>query len=223
MTDPRRRGASPTMPLQNRVTPEGDIVAAVARGTMMGNRGGCLHGPDKALGRRRWVSRQWICCELEFRNRHREVMTPGRYTELFFLDEATALAAGHRPCFECRRADALSFASLWARRLGRDERAAAGEMDAVLHGERLGPLGAKRTFRARLGDLPAGTIVRVSGSPHLLAGGGLLPWTIEGYLAPASFEPDLSVNVLTPLTIVELLRRGLRPRLHPTALSPLLI
>ena len=90
------------MPLQNRVTPEGEIIATAARGTMMGNRGGCLHRPDKTLGRRRWVTRQWICCELRFRGRHRVVMTPGQYTELFFLDEATALAAGHRPCFECR-------------------------------------------------------------------------------------------------------------------------
>src|SRR5690606_39500251 len=120
------------MPLQNRVTPEGEIIATSARGTMMGNRGGCLHRPDKTLGRRRWVTKQWICCELQFRGRHREVMAPRRYTELFFLDEATAFAAGHRPCFECRRADAPDFARLWANAEGRAERAGAAHLDAVV-------------------------------------------------------------------------------------------
>src|SRR5690606_9191936 len=130
---------STRMPLQNRVTPEGEIIATAARGTLMGNRGGCLHGPDRRLGRRRWVTRQWICCELQFRGRHRQVMTPGQYTELFFLDEATALAAGHRPCFECRRADAVRFARTWAQIEGQTGRASAPHMDAALHAERLGP------------------------------------------------------------------------------------
>ncbi len=187
----------------------------------MGNRGGCLHRPDKSLGRRRWVSRQWICCELAFRGRHRQVMAPGRYTELFFLDEATALAAGHRPCFECRRADALAFATLWAEAEGRAGRADAAHMDTVLHGERLGPGGSKRTHRLRLGKLPAGTIVRVEDRPHLIAGGDLLTWTPDGYLAGAHLGPDRAVDVLTPPRIVELLRLGLRPRLHQTALTPL--
>lgn len=208
------------MPLQNRVTPEGEIVAAAARGTMMGNRGGCLHRPDKTLAKRRWVSRQWICCELQFRGRHREVMTPGQYTELFFLDEATALAAGHRPCFECRRSDAVAFATLWAQREGRGGRASAGDIDAVLHEERLGPGGAKRTFQSRLADLPAGSIVRVAGRPHLLADGKLRPWTPGGYEAAVSFAPETDVDVLTPACVVELLRLGLRPRLHRTAITP---
>ena len=96
-------------PLQNRVTPFGEIVALVARGTMMGNRGGCLHDAEGRLGRRRCASRRWICCVLDFKGRHRQVITPGRYMELFFLDEATALAAGHRPCAECSHADYRAF------------------------------------------------------------------------------------------------------------------
>lgn len=208
------------MPLQNRVTPEGEIVATPARGTMMGNRGGCLHGLDKTLGRRRWVTRQWICCELQFRGRHREVMTPGRYTELFFLDEATALAAGHRPCFECRRADALAFARLWVRSQGQIERASAAQIDKVLHTERLGVGGTKRVYEWPVGDLPTGSIVRLAGQPHLVAGGGLQPWTPDGYLAAAHVDPDTIVEVLTPPSVVALLRLGLQPRLHSTATAP---
>jgi len=208
------------MPLQNRVTPAGDIVAIAARGTMMGNRGGCLHRPDKTLGRRRWVTKQWICCELQFRGRHRAVMAPNQYTELFFLDEATALAAGHRPCFECRRADALAFARLWAQSEGRTGRASAAEMDSVLHAERLNAGGAKRVFQSRLADLPSGCIVRLGDRPYLVTGGELRPWTPEGYLAPQRAEPETVADVLTPKTVVELLRLGLQPRLHRTALEP---
>ncbi len=124
------------MPLQNRVTPSGELIATTARGLFMGNRGGRFHRADRTLSSRRWVSRQWICCRLEFSDRHREVWRTG-YTELFFLDEVTALAAGHRPCFECRRADARAFAEALAtgRALAAPPRAA--EMDAILHAERL--------------------------------------------------------------------------------------
>ncbi len=207
------------MPLQNRVTPEGEIIATAARGTMMGNRGGCLHRPDKTLGRRRWVTRQWICCELRFRGRHREVMAPGQYTELFFLDEATALAAGHRPCFECRRADALAFASLWAQAEGRTGRVTAEHMDRILHDERLGPRGTKRVYRWPVGDLPTGSIVRLDGQPHLVTGRELQLWTPEGYLGAVRVDPDTVVEVLTPPSIVALFRLGLQPRLHPTAVA----
>ncbi len=207
------------MPLQNRVTPEGEIIATAARGTMMGNRGGCLHRPDKTLGRRRWVTRQWICCELRFRGRHRVVMTTGQYTELFFLDEATALAAGHRPCFECRRADALAFASLWAQAEGRTGRVTAEHMDRILHDERLGPRGTKRVYRWPVGDLPTGSIVRLDGQPHLVTGRELQLWTPEGYLGAVRVDPDTVVEVLTPPSIVALFRLGLQPRLHPTAVA----
>ncbi|MFC3133845.1 hypothetical protein ACFOHM_12760, partial [Microbaculum marinum] len=124
-------------PLQNRVTPSGELVAADARGTVFGNRGGRFHDPaTRTVGRRRWASRQWIVCVLEFRNRRRAVWGDG-YTELFFLDEVTALAAGHRPCFECRRSDAVSFAEAFAAGSGRTMRLRAPEMDAVLHAQRL--------------------------------------------------------------------------------------
>jgi hypothetical protein len=117
------------MPLQNRVTPFGEIVAHPARGMVMGNRG-ILHDSGRRLHpTRRWTHKTWICCLCEFKGRHRAVMTPGRYTELFFLDEATALAAGHRPCFECRRADANQFAAAWAHGNG-GPLPSAGDMDA---------------------------------------------------------------------------------------------
>ncbi|MEL7303179.1 MAG: hypothetical protein AAGJ53_05760, partial [Pseudomonadota bacterium] len=131
-------------PLQNRVRPDGEIVAISERGTMMGNRGGRIHTTDKTLSRRRWASHHWICCVLEFRGRQREVMAPRSYTELFFLDEATAFAAGHRPCFECRRADANRFAEVFAETRSDSDsgdtvkttRATVAEIDAVLHAER---------------------------------------------------------------------------------------
>src|SRR3954471_24088401 len=120
------------MPLQNRVSPFGELFADRARGLFMGNRGGRFHAADRTLSSQRWKSRMWICCRLEFNNRHRGVWGDS-YTELFFLDEVTALAAGHRPCFECRRKDAERFANLF----GNGKRASAGEMDKALHAERL--------------------------------------------------------------------------------------
>ena len=206
-------------PLQNRVTPNGEIISTPARGTMMGIRGGCFHRPDQTLGRRRWASRQWICCRLEFKGRKRPLMQPGRYTELFFLDEITALSAGHRPCFECRREDAMKFAVLWAQSEGRTGRAMAGEMDIVLHAERLGDDGIKRTDRARLVDLPAGTFFLWNGAPCVLASlrDGIPScqlWRPEGY-APLSHPPDeeAQVDVLTPPTIRRVMNQGYWPAL----------
>src|SRR5208283_6000827 len=132
----RRKVAARAMPLQNRVRPFGDLYASSARGLFMGNRGGRFHTDVKTLTARRWASRQWICCVLDFKGRRRDVW--GRfYTELFFLDEPTALAAGHRPCFECRRGDAEAFAENWRQARKFATRPSAGEMDEVLHGERL--------------------------------------------------------------------------------------
>ena len=124
------------MPLQNRVTPTGEIVADLGRGLLMGNRG-CLHGPDRRLGVARWRSKLWICCVLDWKGVRRDPMPPGRWTALFFLDEATALAAGHRPCAYCRRADFVAFAEAWrgAHRLA--QRPHAAEIDARLHAERV--------------------------------------------------------------------------------------
>src|SRR5260370_37899254 len=131
------------MPLQNRVTPFGELVAVASRGQFMGNRGGRLHRDDRTLGARRWVSRQWICCVTRFKGRHRAVWGSG-YTELFFLDEPTALAAGHRPCFECRLHAAVAFAASWAAARQQSVAPRAADMDRVLHAERLDGRGQRR-------------------------------------------------------------------------------
>jgi len=145
------------MPLQNRVDPFGELIAAPARGLFMGNRGGRFHTPAKTLTARRWVSRQWICCVLDFKGRHRDAW--GRfYTELFFLDEPTALAAGHRPCFECRRKDAEAFAEKWRKAHGLKSRPGAGEMDEALHRERLSGR-TKHLNRVAIDTLPDGAFV----------------------------------------------------------------
>jgi hypothetical protein len=211
------------MPLQNRVTPEGDIIATPHRGLLMGNRGGAFHSQGQALGARRWASKAWIACVLDFKGRHREVMQPNRYTELFFLDEATALSAGHRPCFECRRKDAEQFAALWARAHGAQDRARAPHMDEALHAERTGRGGAKPTFRARLADLPTGTVLRypadgIGTRPHLVIANHLLAWSPGGYssmIVHSSVAQEL--DVLTPRSIVAVLAAGYRPMLHPSA------
>ena len=212
------------MPLQNRVTPEGEIIATPHRGLMMGNRGGAFHLPDKALGPRRWATKQWIACVLDFKGRHREVMQPNRYTELFFLDEATALAAGHRPCFECRRADADRFAELWAKVHGDPERARAPAMDDMLHAERVDRERRKITFRARRGDVPSGSFVRYAtregdlAGCYLVVGNTLLCWDPAGYRSlvfPNAHAEE--VEVLTPPSIVAVLSAGYRPMLHESA------
>ncbi|QDL90516.1 hypothetical protein FDP22_01135 [Paroceanicella profunda] len=197
-------------PLPNRVTPEGCITALAARGTLMGNRGGRLH-EGFALTRRRWVSRRWIICRLAFRGRRRQVMGPG-YTELFFLDEATALAAGHRPCFECRRAEAQRFAALWAAATGADLPPRADAIDAVLHRERLGP-----RIRLAAGALPPGALYLHAARCWLVSGTGRArPWTPEGY-GPQTPLPDAEVTALTPPGTRAVLARGYAPLLHPSA------
>ena len=210
------------MPLQNRVTPEGEIIATPHRGLMMGNRGGAFHLPDRTLGARRWATRQWIACVLEFKGRHRPaMMQPNRYTELFFLDEATALAAGHRPCFECRWRDAEHFAALWAQTRSWPAPARAPEMDLALHAERAGAKGQKVTFRAQLASLPGGTFVRLaddaSGPCYLVDEDRLLPWTPAGYGEPLVLPRRREADVLTPRSIVAVLSAGYRPMLHPSA------
>ncbi len=199
------------MPLQNRVTPFGDIIATPERGLMMGNRG-ILHDGHRRLGRRRWTHKAWICCVTEFRGRTRQVMAPGRYTELFFLDEAVALAAGHRPCFECRREAARAYAACW----GASPR--AGEMDRVLHAERLD--GRRRRIHVREADtLPDGAFVSREGAAWLVRGPLLLRYTPGGYDAAVE-RPGGVVEVLTPPATLRALRAGYAPLLHPSAGAP---
>jgi len=206
------------MPLQNRVMPTGEIVADPGRGLMMGNRG-CLHGQGRQLGASRWRSQAWICCVLEWRGRQRDPMPPGRWTALFFLDEATALAAGHRPCGFCRRPDFLGFAEAWreARRL--DHRPAARDMDAVLHRERVGRLRRQRTHRAPAGELPDGVMIRANGGAGLWLAGRVWPWSFGGYAAPAMVSAPGAVEVLTPPSTVAAIAAGYRPLVHPSALT----
>jgi len=200
------------MPLQNRVSPFGDLFATPARGTLFGNRGGRFHTDQKTLTARRWASRQWICCVLEFKNRQRDVW--GRYyTELFFLDEVTALAAGHRPCFECRRKDAEHFARLFA---GKGPRASAPAMDDILHRERLDGR-AKRVHRAGIDTVPDGVMVAIGGEAYALRGDRLLHWTPAGYDAARTRPRGLEAEVLTPPSIVAVLQRGYAPSWHPSA------
>ena len=164
------------MPLPNRVDPFVTLVATRARGTLLGNRGGRIHNDERRLTARRWTSKQWICCRLDFNNRHRKVWGDS-YTELFFLDEVTALTAGHRPCFECRRQDAERFAALFS---GQAKRASAPAMDKILHAERLDGK-AKRTHRRAIDTLPDGAMIVRAGEAFAVRGNSLLHWTPAGY------------------------------------------
>ncbi len=197
------------MPLQSRVSPFGDLFTTPARGTLFGNRGGKFHRDDRTLGQRRWASRQWICCVLEFKGRRRDVW--GRYyTELFFLDEVTALAAGHRPCFECRRKDAVAFAGLFP---GKHK---APDMDVVLHGERVDG-SAKRLHRRSIDALPDGAMIALGDDAFAVRGKHLLRWTPSGYADKRSRPRGASVDVLTPPAILTVLGKGYTPLWHPSA------
>jgi hypothetical protein len=203
------------MPLQNRVSPFGELLATPARGTLFGNRGGRFHTDAKTLTARRWASRQWICCVLDFKGRQRDVW--GRfYTELFFLDEPTALAAGHRPCFECRRKDAEAFAEAWRKAHQLRTRPYADDMDEVLHRERLDGR-AKRTHRRNVDTLPDAAFVVLDGDAFAVRGSALQHWTPEGYDSRKRRLGGVMVDVLTPPAILAVLSAGYRPRWHPSA------
>jgi hypothetical protein len=204
--------------LQNRVTPRGEIVSASERGTLMGNRG-VLHDPTGRIIRP-WQLIRWISCVTEFRGRRRPLMAPGRWTELFFLDEATAFAAGHRPCAHCRHADYQRFRRAWSAARAR-EPASAEAIDRVLHEERLIGRRAQRTHVERRGALPDGAIVSVDGEPHLVRGDALLPWSFGGYGAPRAGRLPARVEVLTPRSAVDALRGGYVAGLHESATSSL--
>jgi hypothetical protein len=189
------------MPLQNRVNPWGAIEAVAARGTMMGNRGGKFHKPDKTLGARRWASRHWICCDLYWKGAHHEPMGQG-YTSLFFLDEVTALSAGHRPCFYCRRKVAKAF-------LGETK---VKDFDARLHAERLIP-----PQFGEISGLPSGAMVEIDTFAFAIKDQSLLRWTYDGYADRIPCTPHMRGKVLTPAAILSILHAGYAPRWHESA------
>jgi hypothetical protein len=205
------------MARQNRVTPLGEIVADPARGLVFGNRG-CLHDDDGRI-RRAYAGRAWIACRLGFKDRRRALLQPGRYTELFFLDEATALAAGHRPCAECRREDYKRFLELWPG--PGSQRPSARAVDAQLHAERLTPARTQRRHERAFDALPDGAFVLRDGAPWLVLGDELVRWTAAGYTRRLDRPAGRPATVLTPPSVVAVLERGWRPAavpfLHPSA------
>ena len=205
------------MALQNRVTPLSELIADPGRGLVYGNRG-CLHDGDGRV-RRRFAGKRWIACRLRFRGWRREPLRqPGRFTELFFLDEATALAAGHRPCALCRRADYNALGAIW--RELHPGQVGAEAIDAQLHTERVDPATRSQLHHeSSLAELPDGAFVQRSGESWLVLGGELLRWTPRGYAERAPRPARGAGTVVTPPSLVEILRRGwhpLVPLLHPS-------
>lgn len=198
------------MPLQNRVTPFGDIVAVPQRGLLTGNRG-IIHDPaTRTLLKRRWTTRAWIICVCEFKDVRRDVMARRSWTELFFFDEAAALAAGHRPCFYCQRQRAKPFQAAWAE--GNTTAAlSAPAIDKVLHGERIDAKGGKRHhhIEGSIADLPDGTMVASGDTAYVVMEGETHLWSWEGY-APSQ-TPPMNVSLLTPPSTVRALRAGYDP------------
>ncbi|MEL6947352.1 MAG: hypothetical protein AAFO73_06920 [Pseudomonadota bacterium] len=215
-------------PLQNRVFPDGSIRAEPARGSLMGNRGILHDHRTKALHpKTRWTHKAWISCVTTFKGRQREIMAERRYTELFFLDEVTAMAAGHRPCFECRRDDATAFATAWQTGFALPAPPKAKEMDALLHAQRLEGR-QKRVHAIAWGELPVGAVVHVdpdvgpfeSGSFLAKGDTGALVWSAAGY-TPVPTDYNLAGHdrcaCLTPPAMLTVLRSGYRPLWHPSA------
>ena len=206
------------MPLQNRVTPLSELIADPARGLVYGNRG-CLHD-DEGRIRRRYATRRWIACRLRFKGWHRQpLLQPGKFTELFFLDEATAFAAGHRPCALCRREDYDRFVEIW-RELHTGQ-IGADAIDAQLQAERYDPAARRqRHHAAEIDDLPDGTFVLHDDRPCLVRGAQLLRWSPAGYDARTARLSGTTATVITPPSLVAVLRTGwcaAVPLLHPSA------
>jgi hypothetical protein len=205
------------MPLQNRVTPFGDIVTIAQRGLFTGNRG-IIHDPaTRTLLKRRWTTKAWLICVCDYKGRRRDVMGGRSWTELFFLDEAVALAAGHRPCFFCQRQRAETFRDAWMRATG-NAKPLAAEIDAMLHRERL-DRGRKRIhpMPGTVGELPDGTVVTASGQACTVAQGRLFRWTERGYeTVLQTFRPD---GLLTPPSTLLAIRAGYPPVLHPSLMQ----
>jgi hypothetical protein len=202
------------MPLQNRVTPQGQIISTSARGAWLGNRG-VIHNADKQIVRPFKV-KAWIICELHFRGRHREVMVPDRWTELFFLDEATAFSAGHRPCFQCRYAAHQQFKAAWLKGnpgYGFNEKTSIIEIDKILQQERIDSKGNKVTHTEDVARLPDGTFVLINDEPYLIARKQLHRWAAFGYDEGKPLPEAGNITVLTPASIVNAFRAGYMPQM----------
>ena len=200
--------------LQNRVDPWGNIIKTTARGAWMGNRG-LLHDESQTI-RRPFKLKAWITCVLQFKGRHRKVMSPNLYTELFFFDEATSFAAGHRPCFECRREDAKRFKSFWLKgnpEYGFNEDTPIGEIDKILHRERINKRGEKVIHEEMLRDLPDGCFIELNGKAYLLANGKVFPWSPSGYDKGEPLPAEQYIKVLTPRSSVNAIRAGYLPQI----------
>ncbi len=187
----------------------------------MGNRG-CLHDDNGRIIARRWTRKAWVTCALKFKDRHRQIMAPGKYTELFFLDEATAFAAGHRPCATCRKASYTEFKKLW---LDANEHLLQGRapdikvIDTFMHDERVSPTGEKRLWTASLNDLPDGAFIVLAPAttPLLLFRDHLLSWSPEGYISRREIERDSQVEVLTTKSVCRVFSLGYMPSIHQSA------
>lgn len=202
------------MPLQNRVTPYGSIVATVERGTLMGNRG-ILHENGKIF--RKSMYQGWKICLLKFDNNHRKVMSEGRYTELFFLDEATALSAGHRPCFDCQRELFYKFRSCWIKtnaRLYGLHNPMIVEIDRVLHKERITRKEMKVTYQDNALNVGRGAFIELSGKYYLKWKNRYFEWSPAGYVASITLPPNQQVTILTPKSIVRMFKNGYVPNVH---------
>jgi hypothetical protein len=199
------------MPRQNRVTPEGRIIADRARGMFTGNRGILC---DEGVLRAPYRHRAWICCVLEYKGNRQPLASAQHWTPLFFLDEAVAFAAGHRPCATCRREAYNRFRAAW----GSSPLPSAKEMDAALHAARVVPrLRTQVTHKAELTSLPDGAFIRWQDRPALVLGDRLLPWTPAGYLPADARRGTGKVTVLTPAPMIAVLSAGYQPALHPSA------
>ncbi|WP_118976546.1 hypothetical protein [Taibaiella koreensis] len=202
--------------LQNRVTPFGEIIKTAARGSWMGNRGQ-LHKDDQQIVRP-FKLKAWLTCLLAFNGRQRQVMAPHRYTELFFRDEATAFASGHRPCFECRRQDYQRFKALWLKGnpgYGFMDNVSIQKIDEILHRERIDPNGKKIVYEDVLDTLPDGCFIAIDQDAYVLYQGVLHLWTPEGYTKNIILPPGKTVTVLTPRSIVNTFIAGYLPEVGP--------
>ncbi|HXS57058.1 MAG TPA: hypothetical protein VN726_13095 [Hanamia sp.] len=202
--------------MQNRVNPFGQIIDTKARGSWMGNRGR-IHNEKKEIVCP-YKLQAWLTCKLSFNGRKRQIMAPNSYTELFFLDEATAFAAGHRPCFECRREDFNRFKNLWIKanlQYKFSDKTSIREIDKILHAERINTDGTKKMYREHLNNLPDGTFISLEEKPYLLFKKHLYWWTPYGYEKQNAITIKGKVNVLTPLSIVNTFHAGYIPQMSP--------